>query len=70
MKNALMGLITGFAQGTSDRITEERLEEKTLLANRFKLAAANKKQRDVEDKEKKVIAQRRNDQIPSLLVRL
>ena len=63
MKNALMGLITGFAQGTSDRITEERLEEKTLLANRFKLAAANKKQRDIEDKEKKETASQRNSQI-------
>jgi hypothetical protein len=63
MKNALVGLITGFAQGTSARITEERLEEKTLLANRFKMAAVNKKQRDAEDKEKTAIAQRRNDQI-------
>jgi hypothetical protein len=63
MKNALVGLITGFAKGTSERITEERAEEKTLIANRFKMAAINKKQRDLEDQAKKEKAEERNAQI-------
>ena len=63
MKNALMGLITGFAKGTSDRITEERADEKSQLSNRFKMAAINKKQRDIEDQAKKEKAEERNDQI-------
>ena len=48
MNIAMMGLIQGFAQGTSDRITREREEEKTLIANRLKMAALNKKQREEE----------------------
>lgn len=63
----MMGLIKGFAEGTSDRITKEREEEKTLIANRFKMAAINKKQREEEDKVKKEAAKARNEQINTLL---
>jgi hypothetical protein len=66
MNIAMMGLIKGFAQGTSKRIDEEREEEKTLIANRLKMAAVNKRKREEEDKAKMEVAQKREQQINTL----
>lgn len=66
MNIAMMGLIKGFAQGTSARIDEERAEEKTLIANRLKMAALNKKQREEEATTKKEAAKARLDQVQTL----
>lgn len=66
MNIAMMGLIKGFAKGTSARIDEERAEEKTLIANRLKMAALNKKQREEEAATKKEAAKARLDQVQTL----
>ena len=66
MSIAMMGLLTGFAKGTAQRIGDEREEEKTLIANRLKMAALNKKKRQEEDKAKVEIAQQRDQQITTL----
>jgi hypothetical protein len=49
----LMGLVSGFAEGASERIDDEREKEETALANRFKLAAVNKMTREKEANELK-----------------
>jgi hypothetical protein len=49
----LMGFVSGFAKGATQRITEEREKEETALANRFKLAAVNKMTREKEANELK-----------------
>ena len=59
----MMGLLTGFAKGTAQRIDDEREEEKTLIANRLKMAALNKKKRQEEDKAKVELARQRDQQI-------
>lgn len=64
----MMGLLTGFAKGTAQRIDDEREEEKTLIANRLKMAAINKKKRQEEDKAKVELARQRDQQINTFLV--
>jgi hypothetical protein len=49
----LMGFVSGFAKGASERIDDEREKEETALANRFKLAAVNKMTREKEANELK-----------------
>ena len=49
----LMGFVSGFAKGATQRITEEREKEETALSNRFKLAAVNKMTREKEANELK-----------------
>jgi hypothetical protein len=50
---ALMGLLTGFAKGASERIEKEREENEELIRSRLKLAAVNKQKRDVETSARK-----------------
>jgi hypothetical protein len=66
MNVAMMGLIKGFAEGTTERIKKEREEEEALIANRFKMAAINKKQREEEARTKKEEAKVRLDRIETL----
>ena len=47
----LTGFVSGFAKGASERIDQEREKEETALANRFKIAAVNKLQREKEANE-------------------
>jgi len=44
----LMGFVKGIAKGASERIDTEREKEEAALANRFKLAAVNKLEREKE----------------------
>ena len=46
--SALVGFMTGFAKGAKNRIEKEREEEEALIANRLKMAAANKIKREKE----------------------
>ena len=66
MNIAALGLLSGFAKGTSERIDQEREEEKTLINNRLRMAAANKLKREEENKAKKEAAMERKGQIDSL----
>ena len=66
MNIAMMGLIKGFAQGTSERIDKEREDEEALITNRFKMAAINKKQREEEAGALKEAAKARLDQVNTL----
>jgi hypothetical protein len=50
---ALMGLLTGFAKGASERIEKEREENEELITTRLKLAAVNKQKREAEVAAKK-----------------
>jgi len=58
---ALTGLITGFAKAESERIDKEREDQETLMLNRLKLAAANKKQIEEEGVKLKEAAKSRYD---------
>lgn len=66
MNIAMMGLIKGFAEGTTERIKKEREDEEALIANRFKMAALNKKQREEEAKAQKEAAKSRLDRVETL----
>lgn len=66
MNIAMMGLIKGFAEGTTERIKKEREDEEALIANRFKMAALNKRQREEEAKAQKEAAKSRLDRVETL----